>query len=343
MDWLLFSCLAYAVSLPIVVWTCGALYYDVGRTSRAGAVLAVSWLLLALGALLFWQPIWKPLLSLLVLSGLFLRWWFSQQPSNDRNWAPGFTRLPRVELEGDTLTIENIRNVEYRTVDDFTVHYETRSYRLSEMCGIDAMVTFWGSKWMCHPIFIFDFGPDGRLCISIEVRYRVGQRYSFLRSLYRQQELTYVVCDERDSILLRTKYRSGEDVYLYRLDVGALNMRSFFFEYANSINFLADHARWYHGLTTNCTTSIYGQGRGRMQWDWRMLFNGALDQLMYDRKLLNQSLPFETLKEQSRINEIANRAPVEGFGDYIRQALPGYRSQVENELNQSELYEGRPA
>jgi hypothetical protein len=63
---------------------------------------------------------------------------------------------------------------------------------------------------MSHPMFVFDFGPDGRVCISIEVRYRIGQDYNMMRSLYRQQELVYIVCDERDAILRRTKYSADE-------------------------------------------------------------------------------------------------------------------------------------
>jgi hypothetical protein len=340
MDVNLFSSLAFVVSLPIVGWICGALFYDVGYSSRLGGLLAVSWFVLAVGALLFWHPIWKPFLSLLLLFGLVLWLWSSQQPSHERMWAAGFAKLPSMDLKGDTLTVENIRNTEYRTREDSTVNYECRTYHLSEMRGVDALVAFWGSERMCHPMFVFDFGPDGRICFSVEVRYRVGQQYNLLRSLYRQQELMYVVCDERDAILLRTKYRTGEDVYLYRLYVDALNMRSFFFEYANSINSLAEHARWYNGLTTNCTTSIYGQSRGRMQWDWRMLFNGTLDRLMYDRELLSQAIPFETLKKQSRVNEIANRAPADGFGDYIRLNLPGYRAETKPGSEQSDLHKG---
>ena len=36
---------------------------------------------------------------------------------------------------------------------------------------------------MSHPALVFDFGPDGRVCMSIEVRFRKGQGFSVLRSL----------------------------------------------------------------------------------------------------------------------------------------------------------------
>jgi hypothetical protein len=82
--------------------------------------------------------------------------------------------------------------------------------------------------------------------------------------------------------------------------------------------------RWYHGVTANCTTSIYLQRKGNMAWDWRLLFNGGLDRMLYGRKRLDQSQPFETLKQQSLVNEIANLASRENFGDYLRFQLPGY-------------------
>ena len=51
---------------------------------------------------------------------------------------------------------------------------------------------------------------------SIETRKTIGETYSAVRGLYRQYTLIYVVADERDSIRVRTNYRHGEDVYLYR-------------------------------------------------------------------------------------------------------------------------------
>lgn len=64
-----------------------------------------------------------------------------------------------------------------------------------------------------------------------------------------------------------------------------------------------------------------------MRWDWRMLFNGKVDQLLYDRKLIDQDLPFTELKRQSKINDVANSAPDKDFGETIRLGLPGYRQR----------------
>jgi hypothetical protein len=291
-------------------------------------VLALTFVLITLGALVLWQPVWKPFLLLVLFEGAFLWWWFSQQPSHFREWDRNYAQLPDIAMEGDLITIEGVRDTEYGAKGESAPRFQTRNYRLSMLRGADLLILQWGSPWMCHPMFVFDFGSDGRVCISIEVRYRVGQKYSLLRSLYRQQELMFVVSDERDAILRRTKWLEGHDLYLYRVHSDSVALRRFFFEYANSINSLAAQPRWYHGLTTNCTTSIYAQGRGHIKWDRRMLFNGALDRLMYDRKLLDQDLPFETLKKKSWVNDIANAAPEDGFGDHVRRNLPGYRLEM---------------
>ncbi len=317
--------LIYLTSTIIVLWMAGAIYFDVGRASFIGWVMSVAWILVAAPAFLFWQPPQVPFVVLLVIFTLFLLWWFRQRPSHERVWHPNFARLPRVELDGDALRIHNLRNTEYRGFQDMTSRFETRTVRLSQLRGLDLLVLYWGSPWMSHPMFVFDFGADGRVCISIEVRYRLGQPYGFLRSLYRQQELMYVVCDERDAILKRTRYEKGEDLYLYRWSVDPIDMRHILFDYVYSINQIAAEPRWYNGVTANCTTSIYAQGRARIAWDWRIIFNGGLDRLMYERGRLDQSLPFEELKQRSRVNDIANSAPAYGFGNHIRRELSGYR------------------
>lgn len=304
----------------------GALHYDVCQGTKRARLVSVGWLLLVAIVFVAWQPIWQPFLALLVVFALFLCWWLSRRPSNDRVWDPNSAVLPRVRRDGDTVVIEDVRYTEYRSTTDYTPRYETRSFHLSRLCAVDCLLFYWGSPWMSHPILVFDFGSDGRVCVSIEVRYRTGQAYSVLRSLYRQQELIYVVADERDVILRRTKYAEGNDGYLYRLQADADEVRTFFLDYAEVINSLHERPRWYHGLCSNCTTSIYRQRHSRMRCDWRIVINGQLDRSMYGRGRLDRSLPFDVLKRSSHINDIANAAPIEGFGDYIRRELEKNRS-----------------
>ena len=95
-------------------------------------------------------------------------------------------------------------------------------------------------------------------------------------------------------------------------------------EFIDETNKIAIKPRWYNGVTASCTTSIYRQHDSEVNWDWRMLFNGSMDQMLYQWGRLDQELPFDELKLRSRINEKANTARDEDFSNAIRRGLPGF-------------------
>jgi hypothetical protein len=268
-----------------------------------------------------WQPLWQPFVILLGIAALFLGWWLRQKPSHDRDWDPAVAVLPQAVRDGDAVTIENVRNFDYRSLDDFTPRYEARRYRLANLAGVDAIFFNWGSAVMSHPVLVFDFGPDGRVCMSIEVRYRRGQKYSILRSLYHYYELIFLAADERDAILRRTKYGPSQEALLYRLVTTPKELRATFLDYIDALNTLYRTPRWYHGLCMNCTTTIYQLPSRRCRCDWRVLANARLDRALYATGLLDRSLPFEDLRRLARLNDIANAAPADGFGDHVRREL----------------------
>ena len=288
-------------------------------------MVAIAWTLSVLCSFIFWEPIWQPFLVLLGLVGVFLGGWLRQKPSHDRDWDATVALLPRVTSEGDAVTIENIRNFEYHTLNDFTPRHETRTVHLENLKAADLIFFNWGSSWMSHPVFVFDFGPDGRVCVSIEVRYRKGQTYSVVRSLYRQQELIFVVADERDAILRRTKFGQSQEGRLYHFQATPDELRTAFRDYIGAIDDILRTPRWYHGVTANCTTSFYRLPHSRIRFDWRVLANARLDWALYKSGRLDRSIPFAELRRLSRLTEIANRAPETGFGDYIRRELEDRR------------------
>jgi len=108
---------------------------------------------------------------------------------------------------------------------------------------------------------------------------------------------------------LRTNFK-GEDLYLYRLVEPAGEARARFMEYIDRLNELYVCPAWYNAVTANCTTSIRAQRAAarRVPWDWRMLFNGFADEMLYERHSLAGDLPFAELKSRARINERARAA-----------------------------------
>jgi hypothetical protein len=314
-------------SALITVWMVGAIYYDACQGGRIAPWFALAWVAGVMALFVAWKPLWQPFAVLVGVTALFLIWWFRQKPSNDRDWDPAVAVLARAKRDGDAITIENLRNFEYRSLDDFDPRYESRTYHLSKLAGVDIILFNWGSAIMSHPVLVFDFGPDGRVCVSIEVRYQRGQKYLILRSLYRFYELIFLVADERDAILRRTKYGPSQEAHLYRIVTPVEEMRATFLDYIEAINALNHTPRWYNGLCTNCTTAFYRLPSRRVLFDWRVLANARLDRALYAKGRLDRSLPFEELRRLARINEIANIAPEADFGNHLRRELERRRNE----------------
>jgi hypothetical protein len=319
----LFACvIAWIAAVLCIAWAFGALYFDF---PAAGPLAAILFVLVLVGAIIFVRG---QLLKLTIAFGAFVliaSWWLTLKPSNDRAWQPDVAQTAWAQINGDEVTIHNVRNCDYRTDTDFTPHWETRTVRLSQITGMDVAINYWGSPWISHPIVSFLFADALPLCLSIETRKAAGQKYSALRGLYRQYTLIYIVADERDSIRVRTNYRH-EDVYLYHTLASPAQARERFLEYMKAMNALRDDPRWYNEVTANCTTSIRTQRsvNERAPWDWRMLINGKADELLYERHaIVTGGLPFAELKQRSLINQRARAADQDpDFSRLIREDLP---------------------
>jgi hypothetical protein len=289
--------------------------------------LAILLGLSAVLALVFIRPLRRG--ALVVLGGfvLVVGWWQTIPPLNTRDWQPDVRVLPYASLEGGRVTIHNVRNCDYRTETDYDVRLDDRTYDIDRLKTADLFIVYWGSPLICHTMLSFGFDGDGYVCISIETRKEAGEDYSAIKGFFKQFELTYIVADERDVVRLRTNYRKGEEVYLYRLNARPELVREVFLDYLKSINSLNDRPEWYNALTSNCTSNIRGHTKPyapKSRWDWRLVVNGYIDELIYNNGALNRSLPFDELKARSHINDSAREAGKDpGFSIRIRAGLPG--------------------
>src|SRR5947209_19642498 len=116
MDWIVAAVIAIA-STGIALWMAGAIHYDVCGEAWWGRWVAALWLGAVLAMFALWPPLWQPFALLVGLLVLSLFWWFRQKPSHDREWEASFAVLPRARRDGETFTIENVRNFEYRSLD----------------------------------------------------------------------------------------------------------------------------------------------------------------------------------------------------------------------------------
>jgi Domain of unknown function (DUF4105) len=314
--------LAWIAAIICTAWSLGAIYFDFPKASAFAAILFV---IAIIAIVIFVRGKLLRLATVFAAFAIVVLWWLTLKPSNDRAWQRDVAKTPWAEINGDEVTIHNVRNCDYRTDTDFTPHWETRTVRLSQITGMDVAINYWGSPWIAHPIVSFQFSDGLPLCFSIETRKTMGQQYSTLKGFYRQYTLIYVVADERDCIRLRTNYRR-EQVYLYHTLASPGQARERFREYINTLNTLHESPRWYNAVTSNCTTSIRAQRAVNLRapWDWRILFNGKADEMLYqDHAVATGGLSFAELKQRSLIDERARAADQNpDFSKIIREGLP---------------------
>lgn len=314
----------WIAAFVFMLWACGAIHYDLAPHAKW---LIGVFVLIELALLWRVRGAWAKAAAFVAPAFLLLGWWLTLKPRHERDWQPDVAETAWAEIKGDEITLHNVRNCDYRTEKDFTPRWETRTMRLSQLTGIDFAICYWGSPYMAHPIASFQFADAPPVCFSIETRKEKGESYSAIGGFYRQFELAYIVADESDVIRVRTNFRKGEDVFLYRLNITPEKARDRLMDYLTALNKLHDQPRWYNAATTNCTTTIRAQrdASKRAPWDWRMLANGKGDEMMFERgAFITDGLPFADLKAKARINDDARREDGDAdFSRRIRANRPG--------------------
>lgn len=332
MRWML-RALSTLPLLLAVAWAAAAIWFDGPANRWAAGALAAVFALICLALLLGLRPYWLALVAVLVAFCVVLGWWLAIPPHSDRDWLPDVARTATAVVEGNRVTVGNLRNFDYRSESDFTARWETRSYDLDQLRGVDLFICFWGPTAIAHTITSWEFADGPPLAISIETRKEKGEVYSAVRGFFRQFEVYYVVADERDVVRLRTNHR-GEQLYLYRIRMPVAQARALLLDYLAEVDRLSRHPKWYNALTLNCTTGIryhlrhLGVGQ---RLDWRILANGRLDELLYARDSVDTRLPLAELRRRSDITARARAADQDPlFSARIREGVPNPRSAAED-------------
>jgi hypothetical protein len=309
----------------MLLWATAAVYYaDTHRGPRTIRAALVA--LAALASLIVVRPRRRGLAAFALLFAAVLGWYLLLKPSNDRDWAPEVARTPWAQIEGERVAVHDIRNFDYRTETDFTPNWVDRYYDLSKIRSADLMLVYWGSPAIAHAMVSFGFDDGQYLAVSIETRKERTESYSTVEGLFRQFELIYVFADERDVVRLRTNYRKGEDVYLYRTTLPRQQVREAFISYLDKANELRDHPAFYNAVTSNCATNVLVHARaggspGKLTTD--VLLSGYAADQAYRNRRLDTRLPFDELRRRSLINPAARAADTDPeFSKTIRAGRP---------------------
>ena len=206
--------------------------------------------------------------------------------------------LAYATIDGERVTVHNIRNFDYRTETDFTPAYYDKTFDLRQLDSVDLVAVYWMGPAIAHIMLSFGFAGE-RLSGDLDRGAQGAGRGLFDRSTASSASTSciYVVADERDVIRVRTNYRKDppEDVYLYRAArPGGEPRGALFLEYMRKINALREQPEFYNSLTTNCTSNIWLHARvnpGHVPYSWKMLVSGYVPEYLYEAGRLDTSVP----------------------------------------------------
>ena len=325
--------LASLLVLLSAAWVVMALHYQLAPWGWARHALGALWVAAALAAVvLMWRgraP--RALLSYGAALAMLLGGWWAQVPASDtRDWAEDVSRHLIAQVDGEVVTLQNVRNFDWRSNTDFTPRWDTRRYDLRQLRSTDMAVSYWMGPAIAHTLVSFGF-DDGRggtdyVAFSVEIRKERHDSFSAVAGFFKQFELALVAADERDVLRVRTNVR-GEDVYLYRVDMPPAAMRSLFLAYVDQARGLSAKPRFYDTLTANCTTIVFEMAQrivGQLPLDWRLLASGYLPEYLHSIDGLKAKDDLATLRAAGRIAERAKAADQDAdFSQAIRRGIPG--------------------
>lgn len=252
-------------------------------------------------------------------------WWISLVPPTEGDWAPELARQVTGEIEGDTLTLHDVRAFDWRSTTDFTEAWVDREYDLSTLSTTDLFMSYWAGPAMAHMIVSFGF-TDGRyLAWSIEVRRSADGSFDPVADFFKANPVVIVASEERDVIGLRTNIR-GESVQMFRLRMPPERARQLLAEYVRVSNGLAASPVYFNSLFTNCSFTVLRMARAigiEFPLDWRLIANGYVPDYLYDHGALNDALPLEELTALGSITPRASAAGLTGrYSETIREGVP---------------------
>ena len=303
----LFLVLMFLIVLGFSLWAGLALYFQ--------ALAAYKWGLIGIWGVFAVLSLWglcrpkgrrRSLLVFAVGAAILLSWWSFITPSLDRDWAPELAQTLTGEIDGDKVTLRNVRNFNWRTSADFDARWETRNYDLDQLDSIDMILSYWGSDAIAHTLLSFGFANGDHAVFSVEIRRENDEEFSTIGGFFKQYELAILVADENDIVRLRTNVRDPlEDVYLYPIVTTKEHRIALFKGLVGKANELAGQARFYNTLTANCTTVIYGlirKYRDDVPMDIRIIQSGYLPDYMAEHGALDWPKPYGDIRARAAIS-----------------------------------------
>src|SRR6202161_4472254 len=167
---------------PLTAWSALALWFRLPAPEALRGAAAVLFAVLGLATIvaLFMRRS-RSLIALAVFAlafGGLLAGWRVMMPPLHGDWAPDVARQTTGSIEGDILTLSDVRDFDWRTDTDFTEKWTKRTYDLSKLKTLDLFLACLAGPEMAHVIMSFGFEGGDYLAWSVEVRRGKGGEFS---------------------------------------------------------------------------------------------------------------------------------------------------------------------
>lgn len=299
------------------LWLCFALWIQQPFGKWFTPIIIVLWLL-------FITLHFKTIPILLICS-VSLIWYFNIPALQNRHWSPEVARLISVEQKENLFTIHNVRNFDWYPNGQYKERWETRTYDLNQITGVNIITSYWMGPQIAHTLVSFNFANQRPLVFSIEIRKEKNERFSALGGFFRQFELSLIAADEKDILYTRSNIRH-EDVYFFPIKLPKHLTQELFLQYIDTAKDLAHHPRWYNTLTSNCTTMVFDMvqtiNQESLPKDYRILLSGYIPNYLYDRGVLSHKWKIQQWYQKAYINpKVKQNQSSEEFSKAIRKDL----------------------
>jgi len=268
----------------------------------------------------------KILIGLVIIIAIGLIVYQVPQPSHNRIWRADQRVLPHADINGDDITIYNVRDNHYTSVTEFNEQYETRNYNLQNLTKLWFIVTPFGDNdAVAHTFFSFQFGDDQFLSVSVEARHEEGETYSPIKGIFKRYELMYVLADERDSIGWRTNQHEL-DTYVYPIDAEVEFAQKLFLDILKRTNEIYQQPEFYNTINNACNVALFNHMNNIREediaWSREVIFPGHADKVVYDHGFIDTDLPYEDIRQHFNVKEKSQL--YDGAADYSKKIRSGF-------------------
>lgn len=292
------------------VWFCLAIWVQQPLGKIFSYFIIIAWTIFALSILgiYFKRKFWsrnKDRLIYLITFVFSLIWYFNIPAKQDRQWSADVSRIFNYEKQGNIVTIHNIRNFNWHTETQFDEHWDSRTFNLDHITGVNIITSYWMGPEIAHTLVSFNFSDQRPLAFSLETRKEKTESFSAIGGFFRQFELSLLAADEKDIIYTRSNVR-GEQVYFFPVQMPKAEAKALFVKYLVKTDQLAQKPEWYNTLSSNCTTLVFDMVQAispkKLPLDYRLIASGYLPNYLYDLGALEHQWTMKQWYEKAHLN-----------------------------------------